>query len=516
MTEESSQSGRWAEVFSPHYAAATTILALGVALLAFNVFMTSTALPIAVQELGGVPLIAWALTLFLVFAIMGGAGAALFKQLVGARMALLVSAGVFLLGSLIAGMASSMAMVLLGRALQGLGEGVVAAICFALIPVLFPARLVPKVFGMQAMVWAIASFGGPLVAGLLTEWVSWRAAFLVSVPMAMVFASMVLVVVPDDKDAAAAEGHAGFPGLRLLLVGGAIVLVSLAGLTAPLTAAGLLAMAAAALVGMAVLDKGSRSRLMPPDAFRPGSVVGAGLWVVLLMPVASATSAVYLVLLLLQMWGYGPTLAGAVAAVMAVAWSLAAIGVANVSAQRTRMGLMVLGPVLLMLGLAGVLAGLLNGQIGVVVLAQIAIGAGFGLGNSSLYVTLMGAAGSAERDRVAALVPTTQSAGNAIGAALAGLAANLAGYASAIDSAGFGQAIIAVFALGAGVAALAVIAALRMIGLMAMAAPPRCQPPNRDQRDIAGAQQHATAACAENFASPGKPRKSNARQIVSG
>jgi len=464
MTDDSERGGRWAEVFGPRYAASTAILALGVALLAFNSFLTSTAMPTAVQELGGVALIAWTLTLFLVFAIMGGAGAALFKQLVGARMALLVSAAVFLVGSLIAGLAGSMEVVLLGRALQGLGEGLVAAICFALIPVLFPARLVPKVFGMQAMVWAVASFGGPLVAGLLTEFVSWRASFLVSVPLAMIFAGMVLVIVPANADAA--PTHADFPGLRLLLVGVAIMLVALASLTGPLMAAGLLSAAAALLVGMVMLDKNSRTRLMPPDAFRTWSVVGNGLWVVLLMPVAGATSAVYLVLLLQQMWGYGPTLAGAVAAVLAMAWSAAAIAVANVSEQATRMRLMKVGPALLVLGLFGVAGGLLGGQSALVLLAQIAIGAGFGLGNSSLYVTLMGATDDAERDRVAALVPTTQSAGNAIGAALAGLAANLAGYASASSSAAFGQAIVAVFAVGVGIAGLGLIAALRMTQLM--------------------------------------------------
>ncbi|MGV8952708.1 MAG: MFS transporter [Cypionkella sp.] len=466
MSQDSIATGRWAEVFAPRYLPATTILALGVALLAFNAFLTSTAMPTAVEELGGVSLIAWALTLFLVFAIMGGAGAALAKQVLGARVALLVSAGMFLAGSLIVGLAGSMEMVLAGRALQGLGEGLVAAICFALIPELFPARLVPKVFGMEAMVWAIAAFGGPVVAGLLTEFVSWRAAFLVSVSMAVIFAGMVLAVVPNST--AGDRANVDFPGVRLLLVGGGIMAVAVASLVPPLLASALLVAAAALLVGTVLLDKASRTRLMPPDAFWHGSVIGNGLWVTLLMPVAGATSAVYLVLLLQQMWGYGPTLAGAVAAVLALAWSGAAIVVANVSDNATRMRLIRLGPALLTLGLAGVLAGLLSGQIALVLLAQIAIGASYGMSNSSLYVTLMGATTDQERDRVAALVPTTQSAGNAIGAALAGLAANLAGYASASSSAEFARAIIPVFAVGAGTAALAVIAAARMTQLMSL------------------------------------------------
>src|SRR5215217_1323415 len=97
-----SVEGRWAEIFAPRYATVTLILCLGVGLLAFNAFLSSISLPTAVQEMGGVALISWALTLFLVFAIVGGSAAALIKQRLGARTALLLSAGVFLVGTLIA------------------------------------------------------------------------------------------------------------------------------------------------------------------------------------------------------------------------------------------------------------------------------------------------------------------------------------------------------------------------------------------------------------------------------
>src|SRR5690606_22095897 len=124
---------RWAEIFGPRYLPATTILCLGVALFAFNAFLSSTALPSAVNELQGVELISWATTLYLVFAIVGGAGAVIVKERLGSRWALLSMALVFMAGSLIAATAAGMPQVLVGRAVQGLGEGVVAALCFALI-----------------------------------------------------------------------------------------------------------------------------------------------------------------------------------------------------------------------------------------------------------------------------------------------------------------------------------------------------------------------------------------------
>lgn len=454
-----STTGSWAEIFTPRYAPITLILCLGVALFAFNAFLASVALPTAVQQLGGIALISWALTLYLVFAIMGGAGAALLKQKLGSRSALLLSSAVFLVGTLIAANASSMTEVLIGRSFQGLGEGVVAAICFALIPELFPSRLVPKVFGMQAVIWAVAAFGGPVGAGLLTELVSWRAAFLINVPLVLIFGIMAIFKVPG-RDATPGL-NPGFPGIRLLTIGAGIMLVALAGISQPLLATALLIGAAALLVAAVTLDARSRVRLMPTGAFQPVSVVGSGLWVVLLMPIAGATSAVYLVLLVQQLWGYGPTLAGAVGAVMAVAWSLSAITVANVRQRETRKVLIRTGPALLALGLAGVLAGILTGQITIVLVAQLAVGAGFGISNGYLNLTMMESSSDADRDRTSALLPTTQSAGNAIGAALAGVAANTAGYATAVGTDAIHLAIIPVFVLGSAVAALAFVAALR-------------------------------------------------------
>jgi len=184
------------------------------------------------------------------------------------------------------------------------------------------------------------------------------------------------------------------------------------------------------------------------------------------MPVAQAGAAVYLILLLQQLWGYGPTLAGGIGAVMAVAWSLSAITVANVR-RETRKTLMRTGPALVTIGLVGLLAGLLSEQLAIIVVAQLAIGSGFGISNGYLNLSMMEAASDEERDRTSALLPTTQSAGNAIGAALAGVAANAAGYATATTGAEIHQAIVPVFVLGAIVGALAFLAALRTTSLMA-------------------------------------------------
>jgi hypothetical protein len=78
----------------------------------------------------------------------------------------------------------------------------------------------------------------------------------------------------------------------------------------------------------------------------------------------------------------------------------------------------------------------------------------------------MEAASDEERDRASGLIPTTQSAGNAIGAALAGVAANAGGMATAASAASVKLAVVPVYVLGVATAALALIAAWHMVSMI--------------------------------------------------
>jgi MFS family permease len=456
---EAATGARWADLFAARYWAATTTLCLGVALFAFNIFLVATALPTAVREIGGVALLSWTVALFLVLAIVGGAAAARLKARFSARTVLIGAGLMFLAGTLVAASASSMAEILVGRALQGLGEGIVAALCYALIPELFPSRMIPKVFGAEAVVWAAAAFGGPLLAGAATDLVSWRAAFLINVPMIVIFLVLVLVVVPRQPPQAA---RTPMPLLRLAAVGAGIMMLALAAIAPTrLAAAALVAAAVATLVAVVVRDRMSASRLFPSDAFSLRTTVGVGLWVVLLMPFAQASAAVYLVLTLQSVWGFGATAAGLFYASLALAWSFTAIVVANFGRSETRALFIALGPVMLLSGLSFIVTGLAIDRPALLLVGQIASGSGFGFVWGFLSQAIMETAREGERDRATALVPTLQSAGYAIGAAFAGLVANNAGYVVDRPSAVRAAAMI-VFVASAVASTAAIAAGLRL------------------------------------------------------
>ena len=445
----------WRDLLRPRYLASTIMLCLGTALFAFNEFFVSVAMPSAVVDLGKPWLLAWAFSLFLVFAIIGGAFAANLKVRFGGRAVLVAATIVFLVGTGLSSLATHSSHLVVGRLLQGFGEGIVIALCYALIPDLFPKALVPKVFGSEAIAWAVAAFGGPLLAGILTQYVSWRAAFASSLPAAALFILLVLFLVPRKEKAD--ERVPPVPLLRLAMIGAGIMAIAVCGLTdAAIQIVALLAMSA--LFAWAFLRADSRSGdpILPAGAFSPRMLPGVGLWVILLMPLAGSADAIYLLYGLQGIWNQSPIEAGLASAVMALAWSFTAILVASVRSTERRRRLIFAGPVLVATGLCGIVLTVSVDMLWLVYLSQVVIGSGFGVSWGTLSQLLMDRAPDAERDKTSALLPTLQSVGYAIGGAVFGLLASAAGLKEGLTGDPLRGVLLPVF-VGALAASLAAV-----------------------------------------------------------
>ena len=171
---------------------------LGVGTHAMIWYMASTVMPSVVQDLGAADTIGWATTVYLVTTILGAVAMAGAKARFGAWWSMVGAGLLVTLGSLVAAAAPTISWVLVGRALQGLGEGMLTALSYALVRELFHNAQVPRVFGIQAATWAVAIFLGPLAGGWLTEAWSWRAAFLGAavLPLPMLAIGLVAVLSP--------------------------------------------------------------------------------------------------------------------------------------------------------------------------------------------------------------------------------------------------------------------------------------------------------------------------------
>ncbi|MFO1089483.1 MAG: MFS transporter [Hyphomicrobiales bacterium] len=455
-------TSRWSDLVAADHLFATITISLGIVLFAFNAFVVSTALPTAVKDLGNAHLLPWATSIYLIFAIVSGVAGAPAMHRFGARAMFMAAAVAFIVGTILCGAAPSMPVLLAGRAFQGIGGGAIEAGCYVLIPRLFPPRLIPKVFGVEAAAWAVAAFGAPALSGYLAEAVSWRAALLSALPLALVFVALIPVVVRDDME----EGTApSLPAATLAAIAAGMALVMAADTAAgPAMKAAVLALAILVFWTTVAIDRRAPKRLLPKGAFGLSSPMGLGLWVVLLMPLAEGSVTVYLVYTLQYLWGYTPFEAGLLTIIIAVTWSGLQMGTAHVSTPARRLVFCWLGAALQVAGLVFLVLALRFESLAFMIAALSAIGSAFGVTWGAVSQVTMEAAPAEERDLTSGLVPTMWSAGYGIGAAMFGVLGNALGFADASGDA-LRHVMEIVFVVACIPALAAVAAALRIAAL---------------------------------------------------
>src|SRR3954470_18891631 len=170
---------------------------LGMLLAALDQTIVATALPTVVSDLGGAGHQSWVVTSYLlastiVTAIVGKLGD-LFGRKVVFAMAILF----FLVGSVLCGLAGSMTMLVASRALQGIGGGAIMVTATALIGEVIPLRDRGRYQGALGAVFGVTTVVGPLLGGFFTDHLSWRWAFWINVPVAVVVFFVALAAIPS-------------------------------------------------------------------------------------------------------------------------------------------------------------------------------------------------------------------------------------------------------------------------------------------------------------------------------
>jgi MFS family permease len=149
-------------------------LMLAMFLVALDGTIVSTAMPSIVGSLGGFALYAWVPSIYLLTTAVTTPLYGKLADLFGRKRVLFVGIGLFLLGSVLSGAAPSMVLLILFRALQGLGAGAVMPVTTTMIGDIFTLEQRAHVQGVFRSVWGVASVIGPLLGGLLVDNVGWR------------------------------------------------------------------------------------------------------------------------------------------------------------------------------------------------------------------------------------------------------------------------------------------------------------------------------------------------------
>lgn len=417
----------WADLLKGRNGLRSLALAGGVAVHAINVFIATTILPSVVQDIGGLAYYAWNTTLFVAASILGSSCSPLTIRKYGLRVSFMLALLVFVIGTVICAVAPNMPWLLFGRVWQGLGGGMLLSLSYATVPLVFAESLWSRAMALISSMWGVATLSGPAIGGVFAELGHWRWAFWSVLPVCAVLAVLLITQLnaigrnPDDK--------VRVPLLRMILLVGSVLIVSAASIVDGwlIQALGILG-GLLLIVWLARIDGRAVQRFLPSGVWSITNPLGRRYAMIGLMSIG-VTTEVFVPYFLQAIHGQSPLYAGYMSALMSAGWS---VGTFISSGRSNQMigRLLVFGPLVSTLSLFGLLWLMPDASVWVVWLGVLLLGVGAGVGICwpHLLTGVFRAANADEQNIASAAITTLQLYAIALGASIAGMAANAAGF----------------------------------------------------------------------------------------
>lgn len=456
----------WSELLHGRNGLRSIALAGGVALYAVNIYIVTTILPTVIQEIGGLAYYAWNTTLFVVASIVGSAVSARLIDKMGPRLTYLLALVGFSLGAVGCALAPSMPVMLAGRTVQGLSGGVLFALSYALIRVLFDSSLWPRAMALVSGMWGVATLGGPAIGGLFAQSGHWRLAFWVTLPATLLLALIVATQFRGKEAGVAATGRLPIVSIALLVL--SVLAISVASLSQSFVwNVGGIAVGLIIAGFIARIDTRSSAKLLPSGAYSLSAQLGV-IYAIMSLLVAGLTTEIFVPYFLQVIHGLTPLGAGYMTAAMAGGWTLASLYSAGSDDTRAYR-LIRISPVVVTIALV-ILAATMPitawqskaTSIVVYCFALACVGFGIGLSWPHLLTRVFATAVPGEETLASSSITTVQLYATALSAALAGVIANGAGLTNPGGVAGAQGAALALFALFSIAPALAVLLSARV------------------------------------------------------
>ncbi|HMA47110.1 MAG TPA: MFS transporter, partial [Frankiaceae bacterium] len=174
---------RPAGLWAPRWRALLAGLVLTITLVAFEALAVVTILPVVARDLDGLRLYGWVTSAFFLGTVVGIVVAGEQADRHGPAPPFVLGLALFAGGLAVSGLAPSMAVLVVGRGLQGLGAGAIPAIAYVSIGRTFPEALRPRVFAVLSTAWVVPGAVGPALSALVAEHAGWRPVFLGLLPL---------------------------------------------------------------------------------------------------------------------------------------------------------------------------------------------------------------------------------------------------------------------------------------------------------------------------------------------
>lgn len=413
----SSQSGSRKKV--------TVALFVATFLAAIEGTIVGTAMPKITGELSGVQLYSWVISIYLLASVITTPIYGKLSDLYGRKTMFIIGASIFLSGSMLSGVAQSMSQLILFRGLQGLGAGALTTIPYTIIGDLYPFQQRAKVQGWMSSIWGIAGISGPLIGGLLVDYVSWRAIFYMNLPFGAVALYLLSVSLKDKVERK--KKYIDYPGIITFAIGmfGLLYALSLVGGETGQQAGWAevlpyFVMAVIFLSAFAWIEKRSPEPMIPFKLFR-NRVISMANGISFLLCLVNVAVIFYLPLWFQGVEGYSATYSGILMIPLSIAWPLGSILAGNLIARLGLRAISLLAACLLLIGSAG-FALVSNGTpVALLILFTFCAGMSFGLVLTSMTIAVTSSVGAEIRGAAVASNNFIRTLGQTLGITLFGL-----------------------------------------------------------------------------------------------
>ena len=391
---------------------------------AFEGMAVPTVLPATVDELGGLDLYGWAFSAFWLTNIIGITLAGGDADRHGPTRSLIAGIGLFIVGLLIAGVATDMPLVIAGRAVQGFGSGALGSVVYAVIARAYAPGARPRMIALVSSAWVVPGLIGPALAGLVADAVGWRWVFLGIVPALAVMAVVVrpqlreLGPLPRPADPARSSGRRAIDAVQLAL--GSTLLLGALSVGIPLAGVGL------AIAGSWLAVTALR-HLLPPGSLRLRRGRPSVVATTFLVAFAFFGAEAFIPLTVVEVRGGSVTLGGLALSAAAVSWAAGSWLQDRGAAGGRRRSVVVTGTVLIAVGIAITSLVLLPGGSWVMAAVGWGVaGLGMGLAYSMLALLVLETAAPGQEGVSSAALQLMFTLGTAIGAGTGGAIVALA------------------------------------------------------------------------------------------
>ena len=256
-------------LWGPRHRPVMTGLVSIIAIASYNNLAATAVLPDIGDDLGRINLLPWVITIELLTSAVAVLAAGPIVDSAGVRKTFRIAGIGFMITSIIVAAAPTMPTLIAARAVQGIFAGGVMTVATAGIGVAIPSLLRPRAFASISTVWGVMGVAGPAIAALLVAVSSWRAIFIVNIPVTVIALWVGWNELPDRQSAesAVATGSKRIDGVGLVLV--AIITAAALSLT---VATPLVVIAGAVVMVASVASYRSWAQRTPEPILRLGHI----------------------------------------------------------------------------------------------------------------------------------------------------------------------------------------------------------------------------------------------------